>query len=111
MLKEGYSNAEVAQEMGITFKRAHSLAVKCHIKAKPKFKYQVTITKTGQLIYSGNYQNFSILMHHIVIITSEQSDIFTKKGISWSGYQNLCLGENLTTEINIFQIERFIRKD
>lgn len=64
MLKEGYSNAEVAQEMGVTIKKAHLLAVKCHIKAKPKFKYKVTIAKTGQLIYSGNYQNFSILMHH-----------------------------------------------
>lgn len=64
MLKEGYSNAEVAQKMGVTFKRAHSLAVKCHIRAKPKFKYRVVAISTGQLIYTGNYRNFSILMAH-----------------------------------------------
>lgn len=64
MLNEGYGFDEIVSQIGISIKRVRYMAQRLHIKAKPHFKYKVTVIKTGQLIYSGNYRNYSILMHH-----------------------------------------------
>lgn len=64
MLNEGYCFDEIVSQIGLSIKRVRYIAQKLHIKAKPRFKYRVTVIKTGQLIYTGNYQNYSILMHH-----------------------------------------------
>lgn len=64
MLNEGYGFDEIVSQIGLSIKRVRYIAQKMHIKAKPRFKYRVTVIKTGQLIYTGNYQNYSILMQH-----------------------------------------------
>lgn len=64
MLKEGYCFDEIVTQIGLSIKKVRYIAKKLHIKAKPHFKYKVTVIKTGQLIYTGNYQNYRILMHH-----------------------------------------------
>lgn len=64
MLNEGYCFDEITYQIDVSIKKVRSIAQKFHIKAKPHFKYKVTIIKTGQLIYTNNYRNYSILMHH-----------------------------------------------
>lgn len=64
MLNEGYGFDEIVAQIGLPIKKVRYIAKKLHIKAKPHFKYRVTVIKTGQLIYSGNYRDYSILMHH-----------------------------------------------
>lgn len=64
MLNEGYGFDEIIAQIGISTKRVRYVAQRLHIKAKPNFKYRVTVIKTRQLIYTGNYRNYSILMPH-----------------------------------------------
>lgn len=64
MLNEGYGFDEIVGQIGLPIKKVRYIAKKLHISAKPHFKYKVTVSKTGQLIYSGNYRNYSMLMHH-----------------------------------------------
>lgn len=64
MLNEGYGFDEIVAQIGISIKRVRYMAQRLHIKAKPHFKYKVTVINTGQLIYTGNYRNYSILMQH-----------------------------------------------
>ena len=58
-INEGYGFDEIVNKIGLSIKRARYVAKKLHLRAKPHFKYKVTVIKTGQLICSGNY---SILM-------------------------------------------------
>ena len=64
MLNEGYGFDEIVGQIGLPIKKVRYIAKKLHISAKPHFKYKVTVSKTGQLIYSGNYRNYGMLMHH-----------------------------------------------
>ena len=64
MLNEGYGFDEIVSQIGLPIKKVRYVAKKLHIRAKPHFKYKVTVSKTGQLIYSGNYRNYGMLMHH-----------------------------------------------
>ena len=64
MLNEGYGFDEIVAQIGLPIKKVRYIAKKLHIKARPHFKYRVTVIRTGQLIYSGNYRNYSILMYH-----------------------------------------------
>lgn len=64
MLNEGYGFDEIVAQIGLPIKRVRYIANKLHIRVKPHFKYKVTVSRTGQLIYTGNYRNYSILMPH-----------------------------------------------
>lgn len=82
VLNEGYGFDEIVAQIGLPIKKVRYIAKKLHIQAKPHFKYKVTVSKTGQLIYSGNYRNYSILMHH-------GCDYFeyTKRHLKSEGYE------------------------
>ena len=57
MLNEGYGFDKIVGQIGLPIKKVRYIAKKLHISAKPHFKYKVIVSKTGQLIYSGNYRN------------------------------------------------------
>lgn len=64
MLNEGYGFYEVLGQIRLSIKKVRYITKKLFIRAKPHFKYKVTVSKTRQLIYFGNYRNYSMLMHH-----------------------------------------------
>ena len=49
MLNEGYGFEEVVSQIELPIKKVLYIAKKLHIRAKPDFKYKVTVSRTASL--------------------------------------------------------------
>lgn len=49
MLNEGYGFEEVVGQIELPIKKVRYIAKKLHIRAKPDFKYKVTVSRTASL--------------------------------------------------------------